>query len=182
MVERKRILTPPRDREPAPKLGRPTRAEAQQRQIDEILERHADGEALVTICGQLHLRPATFRAWCRADPALDAEWRAVRLDYVDALFDQLAAITGELADASRLSGEDKAANARVNSLKAAQDGLKHVTARLRPALYGDSKGSGSAMTVIFNTDLPIGPGQEAGATVDGDFTIVVPVKELTRGR
>jgi hypothetical protein len=38
------------------------------------------------------------------------------------------------------------------------------------------------MTVIFNTDLPIGPGQEAGATVDGDFTIVVPVKELIRGR
>jgi hypothetical protein len=181
----KRTLIPGREREEraidAPKIGRPSRDEVRQRQVDIILERHADGEPLVDICTELGLRPAVFRGWCRNDPGLAEDWRAVRADYVDALFDKLASVTAQLAASGTIDADDKAANARVNSLKAAQDGFKHITARLKPSAYGDNKATGPGMTVIFNTDLPIGPGQSPGASVDGDFTIVLPAAQKVTG-
>jgi transposase-like protein len=47
--------------------GRPSAEVLRQRMIEEILDRHADGEALVDICKSFDppLPPRTFRSWVR---------------------------------------------------------------------------------------------------------------------
>jgi hypothetical protein len=152
------------------KVGRPSAADKDREQIEEIFERHADGEALKDICRKLGIKPAAFRTRVRKDSALSEEWEAVRREYVHSLFDELASVTRQLRDAE-FGGED---SAKVNALRAAQDGLKHITARLNPSAYGEQKAGAAVPTIIINTTLPIGPGDKAPLIVDGDFTIEVP--------
>jgi hypothetical protein len=157
-------------RTPERKVGRPSAADRDREQIEEIFERHANGEPLTDICKRLGIKPASFRTRVRKDPALQEEWDAVRKEYVHSLFDELARITRELA-AAEFGRED---SAKVNALRAAQDGLKHITARLNPSAYGEQKAGAAVPTIIINTTLPIGPGDKAPLIVDGDFTIEVP--------
>jgi len=154
------------------KLGRPSAADLQSRQIEQVFERHANGEPLDNICGELGIRPASFRTWMRRNPRLAGEWDAVKREYVHSLFDKLAAITMELSKAE-YGKED---GAKVQALRAAQDGLKHITSRLNPAQYGETKDKTGALTVIINTSLPIGPGDAPQTVVDGDFKVVLPLE------
>jgi hypothetical protein len=153
------------------KLGRPTASDVQLRQIDQVFERHANGEPLDAICTELGIKPSSFRTWMRKSPPLASEWDAVKREYVHSLFDKLASITMELSKAE-YGKED---GAKVQALRAAQDGLKHITARLNPAQYGETKDKTGALTVIINTSLPLGPGDLPQAVVDGDFKVVMPL-------
>lgn len=152
------------------KVGRPSAADRDREQLEEIFERHANGEPLNDICRNLGIKPAALRTRIRKDPAIQTEWDAVRKEYVHSLFDELARITRELANAE-YGKED---NAKVAALRTAMDGLKHITARLNPAAYGEQKSGPVAPTIIINTSLPVGAGDKAPLIVDGDFTIEVP--------
>ena len=156
------------------KTGRPSSADLQSRQIEQVFERHANGEPLDDICAELEIKPASFRTWMRRDPLLAAEWDLVKREYVHSLFDKLASITFELARADY----DKEDGAKVQALRAAQDGLKHITSRLNPAQYGETKDKTAGLTVIINTSLPIGPGDTPQTVVDGDFKVILPLEEL----
>jgi hypothetical protein len=154
------------------KTGRPSSADIQARQIEEVFERHANGEPLVDICRQLEILPARFRTWMRKNPVLAAEWDGVQREYVHSLFDKLSSVTAQLARAD-FSKDDGAA---VQALRAAQDGYKHMTARLNPAAYGETRDKGAGVTVIINTSLPIGIGDKPLEVVDGDFKVVLPLE------
>lgn len=154
------------------KIGRPTAADLQARQIEAVFERHANGEALGDICAGFGIKPATFRTWMRRNPKLAETWDGVKREYVHSLFDKLASISMELSQA-RYGKED---GAKVQALRAAQDGLKHITSRLNPAQYGETKDKTGALTVIINTSLPIGPEDHPQTIVDGDFKVVLPLE------
>jgi hypothetical protein len=154
------------------RTGRPSAADIQARQIEQVFERHANGEPLDDICRELEIKPASFRTWMRRDPTLAAEWDLVKREYVHSLFDKLAAITMELSRAE-YGKED---GAKVQALRAAQDGLKHITSRLNPGQYGETKDKTGGLTVIINTSLPIGPGDQPQTVVDGDFKVVLPLE------
>src|SRR5271163_690456 len=151
------------------RTGRPTAADIQSRQIEAVFERHANGEPLEDVCAELGIKPASFRTWMRKDPRLAEEWDAVKREYVHSLFDKLAAITMELSRGHY----DKEDGAKVQALRAAQDGLKHITSRLNPAQYGETKDKTGALTVIINTSLPLGPGDSPHQVVDGDFKVIL---------
>jgi hypothetical protein len=153
-------------------MARPSAADLQSRKIDQVFERHANGEPLEDICAELEIKPASFRTWMRRDAALAAEWDTVKREYVHSLFDRLASITIELAT----KRFDKEAGAQVQALRAASDNIKHITSRLNPAQYGETKDKTGALTVIINTSLPIGPGDNPQTVVDGDFKVVLPLE------
>lgn len=164
------------------KRGRPSAEALRQRQIEEILDRHADGEALETICASIKLAPRTFRGWMRKDSKLREAWEQSNNDFVDALFDRYAAITQELASYVPGDADVRGASARVNAMKAAQDGYKNICARLKPGKYAEQKDKQSGITVIFNTDLPMQLGEAEVATIDGDFTVAIDPKKLEAPR
>jgi hypothetical protein len=113
----------------------------------------------------------------RQDATLATQWDAVKREYVHSLFDKLSSVTAQLARAE-FSKEDGAA---VQALKAAQDGYKHMTSRLNPSAYGDTKDKNTGVTVIINTSLPVGVGDKPLEVVDGDFKVVVPLLENANG-
>jgi hypothetical protein len=157
--------------------GRPSAAAKQREQLDRIMDRHANGEPLVDICVGEGIAPSEFRGWMRRDPELKLAWREAEAEYVHSIFDEMASITKQLAT-GRFTKDD---GARVQALRAALDGLKHVTSRLNPAQYGEQKAGQQGVTVVINTTLPIGEGQAPAAAIDGDFKVVVALPEPGSG-
>ena len=95
-------------------------------------------------------------------------------DFVHALFDKYASVTAQLA-VGQFGKED---NARVQALRAAQDGYKNICARLNPGKYAEQKDKKAGITVIINSDLPMETGVLPPATIDGDFTLKLDPKKL----
>lgn len=114
------------------------------------------------------LAQATFRTWVRRDPALQIAWKGIREEHAHSLFDRLDEVTHTLA-AGKFDRDD---NATVTALRAAQDGLKHMTARLLPAMYGEQKAGAQGVTVVINTTLPM---DEAPKVVEGEFKVALPL-------
>jgi hypothetical protein len=164
------------------KGGRPTAEALRQRKIEVILDRHADGEALETICASLDppLPTRIWRSWVRADQTLREAWELSDRDFVHALFDRYAAVTEELRSFNPEGGGDiRTATARVNALKAAQDGYKNICARLNPGKYAEQKDKQGGVTLIINTPLPLDENSAAITAVEGDYEIIVDPKRLT---
>lgn len=174
----KRQLIPGKDRparpDDAPRLGRPTNDAIRARQIEEICERHANGEALPTICKAIkpEIKPATFRGWVRADPELDERWKLVRKEYVHSLFDMIADLSSQLADPDW----NKAASpAQVNAVKGAIEAYKHICGRLNSREYGEQKIAGAQLpTFIIASNLTLHPGEATEEAIDTDYTLALP--------
>jgi hypothetical protein len=152
-----------------------------QRQIEEVLERHADGEALEKICAEFDppLPTRTWRRWCREDDRLKVAWEDSDKDFVHALFDRYAQVTAELRAGPPPDMDVRLVAGWVNALKAAQDGYKSICARLNPAKYAEQKDKQSGITLVINTPLPMEPGALA-ETIDGDFSVAIDPKRLPR--
>jgi hypothetical protein len=169
----KRKLIPGKDRPlDLPKVGRPTKSEAQERNVEAILDRVSNGEDLGTVCGSLGMSPSTFRGWCRSSQVLDQAWQLARREYAHSLFDRIAELAAKLA-----SNAMEMSAAEVNAMKAAIDGYKHVAARLNPAQYGEQKAGQQGVAVFINTTLPIGPGEQPAEEIEKDFTVVAGLLE-----
>ena len=160
-------------------MGRPTAEVMRQRQVDDILERHADGETLEAICFSFPtpLPTRTWRKWCREDPKLQIAWDASDRDFVHTLFDRYAEVTAVLRAGPPADLDANRVNGWVNALKAAQDGYKNICARLNPAKYAEQKDKQMGITLIVNTPLPMEPGAQE-ETIDGDFSVVIDPKRL----
>lgn len=159
------------------KGGRPSAETLRQRQIEEILDRHSDGEPLVKICADIGLLPREFHRWKRELPKLREQWELADKDYVHAMFDRAAAIARRLEEED-WSSKEQNGSAQVNALKTALDGYQKICAKLNPGKYADQKDKQSGLTVIFNTPLPMQLGDAEVGAIDGDFTVAVDPKKL----
>ena len=159
------------------RTGRPSAADKQLELIEQVFDRHANGEPLNDVCAALGVKPAEFRHLMRkAAPEVQAEWKLAKEEYVHSLFGEIHSIERKLAS-GRFGKED---GARVQALRGAIEALKHITGRLNPSQYGEQKSAGPGLTVIINTSLPIGPGQQPAEVLDGDFKVVRQL-EASRG-
>lgn len=154
--------------------GRPSAASLEAEKLERICDRHADGEPLAKVCADEGMTQTEFRRRIRRDPALGMAWEEARKEYVHSLFNELAELTKRLSTSK--FGRDS--NAEVSALRAAIDGLKHITGRLNPGAYGEQKAGTQGITVIINTDLPIRDGDKPGETIEGDFKVEVPLERL----
>lgn len=163
------IITPMADT----KRGRPSAADKQRELIEAVFDRHSNGESLTEICTALGIQQAEFRSWMRKAPAdLAEQWKRAKDEFVHSTFDQMASITRQLAT-GRFGKDD---SSRVQALRAAMDGLKHISSRLNPSAYGEQKAGQQMPTIIINTSLPIGPTDKAATTIEGDFKLTVPLE------
>lgn len=153
------------------KGGRPTREETQQKQIDAILDRHANGEALVDICEDLGLKPAVFRGWVRKDPELRREWELAKQEFAHSQFDSIASLAHQLATTQWT----KEQNPQVQALRTAIEAKKTVAGKLNPREYGEQKDKQATTTINIITDLPLTEECGPATVIDGDFTVRVPL-------
>lgn len=155
------------------KRGRPSAADRQRELIEAVFDRHSNGESLTEICTALGIQQAEFRSWMRKAPADLAEgWKRAKDEFVHSTFDQMASITRQLAT-GRFGKDD---SSRVQALRAAMDGLKHISSRLNPAQYGEQKAGQQMPTIIINTNLPVGLGDQPSAAINGEFSVVLPLE------
>lgn len=155
------------------KRGRPSAADRQRELIEAICDRHSNGEPLNEICGELSVKEAEFRSWIRrGGPEAQTLWKEAKNEFTHSTFGLMTSITRQLAFGK--FGKDD--SARVQALRGAMDGLKHITSRLNPAEYGEQKAGQQMPTIIINTSLPIGPADTAATTIEGDFKLTVPLE------
>lgn len=155
------------------KRGRPSAADKQLGLIEEICDRHSNGEPLAEICAALGVKEAEFRSWIRrGGPEAQALWKEAKGEFVHSTFGLMTSITRQLAT-GRFGKDD---SSRVQALRGALDGLKHITSRLNPAEYGEQKAGQQMPTIIINTNLPVGLGDQPAAAVNGEFSVVLPLE------
>ena len=167
-----------------PRMGRPTAAMLKQRQVEEILDRHADGESLEGICLGFDppLPTRSWRKWVRDDPKLKMLWDDSDRDFVHALFDRYAQVTEELRQGPPAEMDVRQIAGWVNSLKAAQDGYKSICARLNPAKYAEQKDKQAGITLVINTSLPMEVGTAGPEVIDTDFSVAIDPRKLVHDK